>query len=345
MIPGLSLSGLENVAAGEDSPRRDAILRALTKQYIELEPRLSDRHIDLYDNVFRLLVNGIEVQARLALAEKLAPMKRAPREVVRDLANDEYSIVAAPVLQQSPVLDDADLISVARLRGEAHRVALAQRPDLATLVTDVLIDKREQAVLAALVINDTALLSTGGATTVTDIAASNMVVAQALAVRLKLPATALNQILEAARATVVNTLAHSQPDARAGDITSAVGTAVTRVGSLPSKAAEDVSQDHLVTLYSMNSLDEVIKGLVRLTGMERNVIRGALNMRSPDALLIVLKVAGFEDYNVEAMMSIKLGIPVGWPALKEPMAQFERINTDNAERMLGIILSREQSRA
>ncbi|NJL72865.1 MAG: DUF2336 domain-containing protein [Candidatus Competibacteraceae bacterium] len=151
MLQGFSLSGLEDVAAGEDSPRRDAILSALTDQYLELEPRLSDRHIELYDNVFRVLVSGIELQARLALSEKLAAVKRAPREIIRDLANDEYAVVATPVLQRSPLLDEIDLVNVARNRSEAHRAALAQRPNLHTVVTDVLVDRREQSVLVALI--------------------------------------------------------------------------------------------------------------------------------------------------------------------------------------------------
>lgn len=339
MTLGYSLSGLEDVAAGEDSPRRDAILSALTSQYLELEPRLSDRHIELYDNVFRVLVSGIELQARLALAEKLAPMKRAPREIIRELANDPYAIVARPVLQQSPLLDDIDLVMVARTRTEAHRAALAERPALNTDVTDVLVTRREQSVLVALIGNDSARLSADGATTLTEVATDNMVVAQALAVRLQLPAVAVTQILRAARTAVISTLAHAEPEARARDITSAVETAVGVVESLPAED-EGLTEQQIVALYGMKSEPEVATGLSALTGINRDLIIQALASPSLDGLLIVLKAAEFSRQSAEGMLSIKLGVAVGSRALHEPLGQFERIRAVEPERMLGFVLSR-----
>ncbi len=343
MSEGFSLSGLEAVAAGQDSPRRDAILVALTNQYVELEPRLSDRHIELYDNVFRVLVNGIELQARLALSEKLAPMKRAPRETVRELANDEYAVVAAPVIQLSPVLGEGDLIAIARKHGEAHRAAVAGRPGIATPVTDVLVEHREQSVMVALIGNDTARLSPGGADVLTESALANPVVAQALAARLQLPAMAVTQILQAARSAVINSLAYAEPEAKAGDITAAVGTAVGVVASLPQKDAA-LSQDHVVTLYSMDSIDEVVAGLAAASSLSPLSVEAALEAEGADAMLIVLKAAEFSRSNVEAMLSIKLGIPVGWSALQEPLAQFDRISASDAERKLQYVLARQSKR-
>lgn len=338
MTMGFSLSGLEDVAAGEESPRRDAILSALTNQYVELEPRLSDRHIELYDNVFRVLVKGIELQARLALSEKLGPMKRAPREIIRDLANDPYAIVASAVLQHSPVLDDGDLVEVARHRSEAHRAAIAQRPHVNTTVTDVLVDRREQSVLVALVSNETAHLSTDGATTLADVAHSNEVVAQALAVRLQLPATAVTQILSAARAVVVNTLAHAEPDARARDITEAVGEAVKVVKSLPSSANDAASEQQIVALYGMDEFEDVAAALAVRAGLRQGTVLRALHAKSADGLMIVLKAAEFSRRHVEAMLSVKLKSQIGAYGLKEMMGQFDRINAADPERILGFVL-------
>jgi hypothetical protein len=341
MTPSLSLSGLESVAAGEESPRRDAILSALTSQYVELEPRLSDRHIELYDNVFRVLVSGIELQARLALAERLAPMKRAPREIIRDLANDPYAIVATPVLQRSPVLEEDDLVTVARTCSEAHRAALAQRPELNTTITDVLVDRREQSVLVALIGNDSARLSPDGATKLTEVAAGNMVVAQALAVRLQLPATAVTQILHAARTVVVATLAQASPEARASDITAAVGEAVGMVQSLPRAFDGPLTEQQVVTLYGMKSCGEVAEGLGQLAGIGADLVAQALESPSLDGLLIVLKAARFSTTNAEAMLAAKLSLPLGARALLEPLRQFERINAVDPARMLGFVLSRD----
>ncbi len=184
-------------------------------------------------------------------------MKRAPRETIRALAHDEQPVVATPVLQQSTVLEENDLLSVARSRGEAHRSALAQRPNIGARVTDVLLEANEQSVAVALVSNGSAQLSREGASALADMASSNVMVAQALAARLRMPAMAVTHIVEAARATVVNTLARENPAAQAGEITGAVSDAVDVMGSVPGAAAEDLNDQQIVTLYVMKSLDEV----------------------------------------------------------------------------------------
>jgi uncharacterized protein (DUF2336 family) len=338
MTMGFSLSGLEDVAAGEESPRRDAILSALTNQYLELEPRLSDRHIELYDNVFRVLVKGIELQARLALSEKLGSAKRAPREIIRDLANDPYAIVAGPVLQHSSVLDEGDLVEVARNRSEAHRAAIAQRPHINETVTDALVDRREQSVLVALVSNETAHLSPEGATTLADVAGKNEVVAQALSARLALPATAVTQLLAAARTVVVDTLVHAVPDARARDISEAVGKAVQVVKSLPGDMDDTISDEQIVTLYGMDAFEEVALALAVRSGVREATVLRALHARNPDGLMIVLKAAGFHRPNVEAMLSVKFKLQIGDFGLKELLGQFDRVNANDPERMLGFVL-------
>lgn len=344
MLNALSLSGLEDLASGGESPRRSAILAALTNQYLDLEPRLSDRHIELYDNVFRLLVSGIELQARLALAEKLAPMKRAPRETVRALAHDAQAVVATPVLQRSPVLDENDLLSVARSRGEGHRAALAARPEIGARVTDVLLEANEQAVTVALVCNGSAKLSKDGAATLADIARSNMVVAQALAARLRMPAMAVTQLVDAARAMVINTLAQDNPTTCAGELLDAVGTAVDVVGSVPAEPTDRLNDQQIVTLYVMKSLDEVEAALAARAALSADIVGEAMSAARIDALLIVLKAARFAPIHVEGMLSARLGVPVGSRMLRDPLDQYDRINAAEPERMINFVLQREQFR-
>ncbi|MGA8653857.1 MAG: DUF2336 domain-containing protein, partial [Xanthobacteraceae bacterium] len=66
---------------------------------------------------------------RRALAEALSGASEAPRHLILALAGDEPD-VAAPVLQRSPVLTDADLVDCAAVAGVIAQSALARRPDL-----------------------------------------------------------------------------------------------------------------------------------------------------------------------------------------------------------------------
>jgi uncharacterized protein (DUF2336 family) len=69
------------------------------------------------------------VLVRRTLAEALCRAREAPRALVLALAADEPE-VAAPVLQQSPVLTDADLVDCVATEDAQTQTALALRPNL-----------------------------------------------------------------------------------------------------------------------------------------------------------------------------------------------------------------------
>lgn len=344
MIAGFSLTGLEDVANGEDSPRRSAILTALTQQYLELEPRLSDRHIELYDNVFKLLVSGIELQARLQLSERIAPMQRAPRDTIRILARDSYAAVAAPVLRQSPVLEEPDLIEIARDLSEAHRAALAGRPHIGVNITNLLVKRQEQSVFVELVQNDSARLSPDGAAALTSMAKDNLVVAEALAARLQIPATALTQILQAARSAVVDMLIREEPQAAATAITSAVDAGVETVATLPAVPDDLLTDQQIVALMSIRAYQDVHEALAARAGLTPETVALSMKAFHIDAFLIVLKAARFVRSQAEGMLAAKLGVQIGSPMLISSLEQFERINPADPERMIEVVLHREKIR-
>ena len=75
---------------------------------------LSDDHVAVFDELMTRLIEHIERQALIELSGKLAPVSRAPANVIGLLSNNDDIEVAGPVLEQSSVLDDGDLIAIAR---------------------------------------------------------------------------------------------------------------------------------------------------------------------------------------------------------------------------------------
>ncbi len=115
----------------------------------------------LVNDIFMLLVVEAEHDIRARLADKLATARWAPRALMNVLALDEIEI-ARPIIANSPVLQDVDLI---RLLVEAtieHQIEVARRPALGTLVVDAILTQQEPAVLTALASNDTADISPDG---------------------------------------------------------------------------------------------------------------------------------------------------------------------------------------
>jgi uncharacterized protein (DUF2336 family) len=101
-------------------------------------------------------------EARVRLAERLAPIGSAPVDVVQMLALDDDANAAGPVLVQSQRLSERDLRMIAGSKGQHHLLALAHRARLSQRITDLLIARGDHAVLGALVRNRGARFSIAG---------------------------------------------------------------------------------------------------------------------------------------------------------------------------------------
>ena len=85
---------------------------------------------------------GVPLTVELAeFSERLAPVNNAPADVVRRLASDDDVAVAAPILRQSRRLSDTDLIEIAQTKTQGHLLAIAGRAQVATPVTDALMQQ------------------------------------------------------------------------------------------------------------------------------------------------------------------------------------------------------------
>ena len=107
---------LEDVVQRGSPEKRAETLHRITTLFLTGASRFSDEHVDLFDQVFGLLIEEIETKARAELSSRLAPVSNAPRKLLRRLANDDDITVAGPVLTLAPRLAETDLIDVARTR-------------------------------------------------------------------------------------------------------------------------------------------------------------------------------------------------------------------------------------
>ncbi len=115
----------------------------------------------LIEQVFMALVAQTEGDVRRKLAERVADAEWAPKALVNILALDEIEI-ARPVIAQSPILADSDLI---RLMIEAtleHQIEIARRPNIDENVVEAILERSDPSALAALASNTTAHLTADG---------------------------------------------------------------------------------------------------------------------------------------------------------------------------------------
>ncbi len=148
------LNGDANVA------ERDQLFRNMAQLYSYVSDRCDDEQVAQYDEVLCQLAELVEVEARSHVAKLLAPLERAPGNVVVRLANDTIE-VAAPLLEFSNVLSDDDLIEIITNRTEAHRVAIAGRAIVAARVGDAIVEHGGTSSVIRLVRNPNAELAQG----------------------------------------------------------------------------------------------------------------------------------------------------------------------------------------
>ena len=101
------------------------------------------------------IVRDADMALRRRVAETLAARPDAPLELVLRLVHDDATI-ARPLLRDSPVLRDADLIEVAQHRTFRHRLAIAMRRDVSEDVCRVLVSAGEDEVARILLENQSA---------------------------------------------------------------------------------------------------------------------------------------------------------------------------------------------
>lgn len=90
--------------------------------------------------ILRVLAQDAAELVRRALAVTLRASPKMPRDVALKLANDVES-VALPVLANSPMLTDADLVTIVRASGARKQTAVASRPVLSPIVAGVIVQE------------------------------------------------------------------------------------------------------------------------------------------------------------------------------------------------------------
>jgi len=137
---------------------RTALAETITMLFAQDADSLNDREFALMADILRRVLKEIEISVRRRIAAEFASRPDVPRDLLTFLANDEID-VAYPVLSQSPVLRDNDLIEVIRNRTLEHQLAVAVRFEVSEAVSDELVGTGNETVITELLKNPDARIS------------------------------------------------------------------------------------------------------------------------------------------------------------------------------------------
>lgn len=148
--PTPDASNILALARDKSIAGREALASSLAGMVRERGAGFSPEEEALSSDILRTLIRDVERSVRAALAANLAATAAAPRDVIIALANDDIE-VAFPVLAESPLLQDEDLIEIVKQQATGHRIAVAMRPALSEDVSDsVIASKDDEAVICLL---------------------------------------------------------------------------------------------------------------------------------------------------------------------------------------------------
>jgi uncharacterized protein (DUF2336 family) len=130
--------------------------RLLPDISIDQQDKLSKMALDILDSLARDQIRDV----RSIVSNEIKHARNVPKNVVRRLAEDAESIVSAPILEYSPLLNDKDLLEIVALGIESGAMtSIANRKDLTEEVVDAIIESSDENAIPALLENKSAKIS------------------------------------------------------------------------------------------------------------------------------------------------------------------------------------------
>ncbi|MCG8544034.1 MAG: DUF2336 domain-containing protein [Alphaproteobacteria bacterium] len=114
---------------------------------------LSESERAIAEEIFRVMAKDVEVLVRETLSESIRDIPDVSSDIARVLAEDENDSVALPILEFSKALSDEDLVDIIDTCAPNRHVAIAQREEVSTTVSEAIVDKGDEDAVVALVSN------------------------------------------------------------------------------------------------------------------------------------------------------------------------------------------------
>jgi uncharacterized protein (DUF2336 family) len=185
---------MQDVVQLQQDRSPDSRVLLATKLGSQLDELTAGGHHDLCAAILHLLVRDVEARVRQALAETVCHSPSLPSEIASRLARDAIE-VARPILENSPVLTDEELIGVVRTNAMQYALAVAGRESVSEALADALIDTGEQHVVLRVVGNTGAKLSSQAVKRVAEDYRSDSEVQDRLVRRPELPYELVEQLV------------------------------------------------------------------------------------------------------------------------------------------------------
>ncbi|MGJ4928103.1 DUF2336 domain-containing protein [Bradyrhizobium sp. HKCCYLS2038] len=358
-MPNNVLHQLEDILASRYVSRRADILERVTDLFVVGSGKFNDEHVDLFDHVLFKLLDNVAVASRAQLGSRLAVLPDAPPRLIKLLASDETIAVAGPVLRQSDRLDETTLVATAQSRSQEHLLAISDRKVLTESVTDVLVDRGDQAVVSNTANNAGAHFSDHGFSGLVMKASDNPALALKLWSRPDSPREVLVRLFVEASDAVRGQLA-SADSARSEIVELAVAQASDHLQAAARTRSADftnarayVEQLHatgqlneaqLHGFAKEGSFDKVTLALSLMCKLPLDVVERAFVRRQPDQLLVLAKALDLSWVTTTTLLFMQANASgSARPQLDQHLASFTQMQPRLAQSTLQTYRTRQRA--
>jgi uncharacterized protein (DUF2336 family) len=351
------IPGLDEIVRRGDPKRLAEVSRGIADLFVQGAAGFQARHIELFDHLLTGIVPQTELAARADIAERIAALANAPPTLIGQLAREDNISIAGPVLRRSPVLDEQALVEIARLKGQDHLLAMAERARLSPDLTDVMVQRGERDVIRRAAANAGAAFSTIGYSALVKRAAKDGVLTITVGQRNDLPDRLLKELLAGSVDVVRRRLFDMAEPGRQAAVAKAMSE-ISGKADQPAKQRDFApAQRTILSLYRAGDLDEAallgfakayrytesVAALSAMSGVPIAAVDRLMAGDRHDPILILAKAIGLEWATVRALVLLRLG-PARIPAsadIDNVRSNFMRLSPSTAERVVSFWRTRE----
>lgn len=340
---------LENSLKNRSSSERLQVLRSITDLFLCGVGHQSEEHVSLFDDALCRLVNHVESRAIAQLSAELAPIDHAPIRIVRQLARHDDVAISGPLLKESKRLEAEDLIEIAQTKSQAHLAAIASRPQLEAIVTDVLVDKGNTEVAKVVANNVGARFSQAGLSKLVTRAEKEEGLAELVAIRSDISPHQLRQLAAKATDTVrqrLMTTANPEANARIerilveiADEVGGQGAAEKRNYFAARRLYQSIQHDPALvrsTLAEVAARDDFEATVVLLSGLSGIKLKSVEQtlVNSDGGTLILCKALRIDWPTARAILSLRAANNAPPVKMDNAFEQFAKISEHTAQRVV-----------
>ncbi len=342
---------LQKLASSDTEADRADTLSCVTDLFFMTSDEQDESVTAVFGEVMERLAYQLEAAARVKLAERLADSRDAPHGLVCRLADDEIG-VARPVLENSSCLDDADLVEIAKTRGQDHLLAISNRETLSTVVTDIVVERGDEEVLENVAKNQGAAFSRKGMGQLAHRANDNPDLYAVLELRTDLPEDILAELKQTVAHRLKQEIADIPISISGAELDAIIEAKAAQMNLLSPGEMDEIGDDGaggsqvtesmVVAFARTRKLTEAIQSLSLISGLSFKRVAHCLLSADLTALAVLCKANGFANTTFAALMQARSASnPSPVRVVAEAMRRYDMLDAETAQRAIETVQLKE----